>query len=138
MRKCANISPYMRRPLVKYDFATAPFWISVYMRKIWFSFLSVYDWEVAAARLQKKLFQLLWISWSQITYFLLGTAGLRKYKCSPWWIGFRRWWPAFKETMPRDGKVFINFLFCNRWPHRNNSSYILKLRDEMQLKSVRN
>jgi hypothetical protein len=27
MRKCENISPYtrMRRPLVKYDFATAPF-----------------------------------------------------------------------------------------------------------------
>jgi hypothetical protein len=25
MRKCANISPYMRRPLVIYDFATAPF-----------------------------------------------------------------------------------------------------------------
>jgi hypothetical protein len=23
--KCANISPYMRRPLVIYDFATAPF-----------------------------------------------------------------------------------------------------------------
>jgi hypothetical protein len=23
-RKCANISPYMRRPLVIYDFATAP------------------------------------------------------------------------------------------------------------------
>ncbi len=39
MRKCANISPYMRRPLVIYDFATAPFWISLYMRKIWFSFL---------------------------------------------------------------------------------------------------
>jgi hypothetical protein len=30
MRKCANISPYMRRPLVIYDFATAPFWISLY------------------------------------------------------------------------------------------------------------
>jgi hypothetical protein len=27
MRKCANISPHMRRPLVIYDFATAPFWI---------------------------------------------------------------------------------------------------------------
>ncbi len=26
MRKCANISPYMRRPLVKYDFSIAPFW----------------------------------------------------------------------------------------------------------------
>jgi hypothetical protein len=32
----------MRRPLVIYDFATAPFWISLYMRKILFSFLSVY------------------------------------------------------------------------------------------------
>ena len=42
MRKCANISPYMRRPLVIYDFATAPFWISLYMRKILFYFLSVY------------------------------------------------------------------------------------------------
>jgi hypothetical protein len=38
MRKCANISPYMRRPLVIYDFATAPYWISLYMKKIWFSF----------------------------------------------------------------------------------------------------
>jgi hypothetical protein len=45
MRKSANISPYMRRPIVIYDFATAPRWISlymIYMRKIWFSFLSVY------------------------------------------------------------------------------------------------
>ncbi len=41
MRKCENISPYMKRPLVIYDFATAPFRISQYMRKIWFSFLSV-------------------------------------------------------------------------------------------------
>ncbi len=41
IRKCANISPYMRRPLVIYDFATAPPWISLYMKKIRFSFLSV-------------------------------------------------------------------------------------------------
>ena len=34
IRKCANISSYMRRPLVIYDFATAPFWISLYMRKM--------------------------------------------------------------------------------------------------------
>jgi hypothetical protein len=33
MRKCANISPYMRRPLVLYDFATAPLWISLYLRQ---------------------------------------------------------------------------------------------------------
>ncbi len=31
----------MRTPLVRYHFATAPFWISLYMRKIFFSFLSV-------------------------------------------------------------------------------------------------
>ncbi len=35
-----NISRYVRRPLllVIYDFATAPLWISLYFRKIWFSF----------------------------------------------------------------------------------------------------
>jgi hypothetical protein len=38
MRKCANISPYMRRLLVIYDFATAPFSISLYMRRIFFLF----------------------------------------------------------------------------------------------------
>ncbi len=45
MRKCANISPYVRRPLVKYDFSTAPFWISWYMREIFFSFLS--EWTAS-------------------------------------------------------------------------------------------
>ncbi len=30
MRKCANFSPYMRRPLIIYDFATAFFFISVH------------------------------------------------------------------------------------------------------------
>ncbi len=34
MRKCANIKSYMRRPLVMYAFATAPFRISSYKRKI--------------------------------------------------------------------------------------------------------
>ncbi len=29
MRKCSNIYSYMRRPLVKDEFATAPFWISL-------------------------------------------------------------------------------------------------------------
>ncbi len=36
----------MRRPLVIYDFATAPFWISIYLRKILFSFLSVYYYKI--------------------------------------------------------------------------------------------
>ncbi len=33
---------YIRRPLVIYDLATARFWVSLYMRKILFSFLSVH------------------------------------------------------------------------------------------------
>ncbi len=41
MRKCANIYQYMRRPLVIYDFANNTFWISLYVRKILFHFLSV-------------------------------------------------------------------------------------------------
>jgi hypothetical protein len=40
----AQIFPHicMMRPLVIHDFATASFWITLYMRKISFSFLSVY------------------------------------------------------------------------------------------------
>jgi hypothetical protein len=36
MGKCANIYSYMKRPLVIYDFVTAPFWISLY--SIWGAF----------------------------------------------------------------------------------------------------
>ncbi len=43
--KYLRISSYIRKPFLIYDFATAPFWISLYMRKIWFSFLSVYSWS---------------------------------------------------------------------------------------------
>jgi len=47
MRKYLTI--YTRRLLVIYHFAAAPFWISLHMRKIWYSFLSVHkdldtDW----------------------------------------------------------------------------------------------
>ncbi len=40
MRKYLTI-PYMIRPFVTYDFGSNPFWVSLYMRKILFSFLSV-------------------------------------------------------------------------------------------------
>jgi hypothetical protein len=43
MEKYLRISWYIRKPFLIYDFPTAPFWISLNMRKIWFSFLSVYD-----------------------------------------------------------------------------------------------
>ncbi len=38
MGKYLRISCYIRKPFLIYDFATAPLWISLYMRKIWFSF----------------------------------------------------------------------------------------------------
>ncbi len=38
MRKCANIN-HMKRPLVMYEFATDPIWISLHMRKNLFYFL---------------------------------------------------------------------------------------------------
>ncbi len=45
MGKYLRISSYIRKPFLIYDFATAPLWISLYMRKLWFSFLSVYKWK---------------------------------------------------------------------------------------------
>ncbi len=42
MIKYLRISSYVRKPFLIYDFATAPIWISLYLRKILFSFLSVY------------------------------------------------------------------------------------------------
>jgi hypothetical protein len=38
MRKCANISPYRRRPLVIYDFAIDPFWFPFIWGKFDFLF----------------------------------------------------------------------------------------------------
>ncbi len=56
MRKCANNSPYMRRPLVIYDFATAPLWISLFMKKIWFPLLSVYTLQKHNTENSKQIF----------------------------------------------------------------------------------
>ncbi len=41
MKKCATISPYIRRRSVIYDFATAPFWISLYC--MWGKFDFLFD-----------------------------------------------------------------------------------------------
>ncbi len=38
MGKYMRISSYIRKPFLIYDCATAPLWISLYMRKIWLSF----------------------------------------------------------------------------------------------------
>ncbi len=38
MEKYLRISSYIRKPFLIYDFATAPLWISLYVRKIFFPF----------------------------------------------------------------------------------------------------
>jgi hypothetical protein len=38
---CAFPHTYIRKPFLIYDFATAPLWIPLFIRKIWFSSLSV-------------------------------------------------------------------------------------------------
>jgi hypothetical protein len=42
MGKYLRISSYIRKPFLIFDFANAKLWISLYMRKILFSFLSVH------------------------------------------------------------------------------------------------
>ncbi len=39
--KYLRISSHIRKPFLIYNFATAPLWISLHTREIWFSFLSV-------------------------------------------------------------------------------------------------
>ncbi len=50
MVKYLRISSYFRKPFLIYDFATAPFWISLHMRKILiFFFISVKTYRCLAA-----------------------------------------------------------------------------------------
>jgi hypothetical protein len=64
IQKGAVAKSYMTNGLLIYEFATAPIWISLYMRKIVFSFLSVYlphienkkDWERGKADIPLLVF----------------------------------------------------------------------------------
>ncbi len=38
--KYLRITSYIRKPFLVYDFATAPLWISLFMRKIWLNFFT--------------------------------------------------------------------------------------------------
>jgi hypothetical protein len=77
MGKYLRVSSYMRKPFIIYDFATAPLWISLYMRKILFYFLSVLHQD----------FQMLWsygislcLTWAleslQKDFQMLGSYGI--------------------------------------------------------------
>ncbi len=65
MGKYLRISSYIRKPFLIYDFATAPLYISLYMRKLWFSFLSVYtSWLMNRTLLLYSMYSIsCWSSW---------------------------------------------------------------------------
>ncbi len=72
MGKNLRISSYIRKSFLIYDFATAPLWIALYMRKTLFSFLSVkfelcYFWSQTRTKRQKKL--------TNLFYFISALAG---------------------------------------------------------------
>ncbi len=87
MRKCANISSCMRRPLVIYDFATAPFWIPYIWGKFYFLF-----------------YQCIYRHWTPLSLFLVLASTvegsiqygkLGKYHPLPRWVG-----DSDSQTMP--------------------------------------
>ncbi len=53
MGKNLRITSYIRKPFLIYDFAPDPICISLYMRKIMFSFLSVHLYSVTRRWLKK-------------------------------------------------------------------------------------
>ncbi len=55
MGKSLRISSYIRKPFLIYNFATAPLWISLYIRKILFYFLSVQGYFFRRANKQSNL-----------------------------------------------------------------------------------
>ncbi len=54
MVKYLRISLYIRKPFLIYDFAPDPIWISLYMRKSLFSFLSVYGFRESRYKITER------------------------------------------------------------------------------------
>jgi hypothetical protein len=73
MGKYLRTSSYLKKPFLIYDFVTGPLWISLYMRKVFFSFLSV------SLGTRCPISFLSWENVGRVLQFL-GTEG--EYKCS--------------------------------------------------------
>ncbi len=78
MTKYLCISSFIRKPFLIYDFATAPIWISLYMRKILFSFLSVPDTLLLTIMIHDILNYDTWRGFPDfvLNYFLAGPSRL--------------------------------------------------------------
>ncbi len=113
MRKCANTSPYIRRPLVIYDFATAPLWISLYMRKILFSFLSVY---IHTNGFQSAEHVINFPSSSVICWSRRRTSALDVLHCH-WYRRQICHWCVDTGGAPWLANISVNFRKNSNWPY---------------------
>ncbi len=94
--KYLRISSYIRKPFLIYDFATAPLWISLYMRKILFS-----------------LYQILFSFFYQCRVRMaLKCTVLRTHKTFmllSWWCPFRAWKELADKTVYQNGSTDTSF-----------------------------
>ncbi len=122
MGKYFCISSYIRKPFLIYDFATAPLWISLYMRKIFFSFLSVW-YFITEDQTASLHFQLDWFYFSGFLFMIIQRKiGLilhcqQMFKYKNYTVQYT---PIPAETNP-DGKGYLFLSFIIRtWEHCQN------------------
>ncbi len=97
MGKYLRISSYIMKHFLIYDFATVPLWISLHMKKILFSFLSVYDVQHTMYKLCALLCLECWPPDINLT--------VDSHVKKKWWVGGRMA-PDIK-THPTSGQLKI-------------------------------
>jgi hypothetical protein len=111
LKKYLRISSYIRKPFLIYEFATAPFWISLYIRKIWFFFIS--EW---------------WMSWGCLSVLAGRTEGSSLGECH--YSGGQRdihphWPPSRLQIHPQETwKLLIETVIYPYWS--SVSEHVLK------------
>ncbi len=111
MGKYLRISPYIRKPYLIYDFATAPIWISLFMRKIWFSFWWCASFNLMGEKYRGSFTKLqtyewtlkLLVNYADVTYYNYLSCMIMYYH-TEWKINYIILF------------IVIHFLFiCRRW-----------------------
>ncbi len=97
MWKCASFSPYTRRPLVIYDFAPDPIWISSYRRKLCFLF---YQCTCPVRLLNVWTVEKIW-SGSQVTCDREQLAGLAPRAGGQPAISWSSLWLIYQPSSPQ-------------------------------------
>ncbi len=120
MGKYLRISSFSRKPFLIYDFATAPLWISLYMRKIGFSFLSV-QYKKSLVGVNHSVMginALTWLlphfgqangKWGQHEILITNTFDLTAWGRN--WKADSHWSPSRPITGAHIGRILKSFLY---------------------------